>query len=299
MHPIIPVLTWFLLIAFFCLLIAFCALLRYRKAQRAALQRLRDQLAADLHDDIGANLSQLAILSEVLHHQVGAADTQLANSLSTMAHIARETMSALGDIVWETNPQQDSLTNLLRRMRRFANETLPAAGIEFSFHVPKLESELRLDVGLRRQIFLIFKESLNNLIQHSGCCHATLEVRIEGASLTLQISDDGSGFDCAQPQEGNGVRNLHRRAHMLGADFSLTSSPNGTTILLRTRLRQTTGQIVWQWLSALRRQCQYWLQLIGVSLRSYLNRGVTAWERRPTLPSQPINTAAKESSVRH
>ena len=295
----VPVLIWLLATAVFCLVIVLYTLRGYRKAQRAALQRLRDRIAADLHDDIGANLSQLAILSEVLHHQAGAADPQLAHSLSTMADIARETMSALGDIVWATNPHQDGLTNLLRRMRRFASDILPAAGVEFSFHAPRLKGELRLEAELRRQVFLIFKESLNNLVRHSGCSRAAIELQIEGAYLTLHIRDNGSGFDCAKHAEGNGLRNLHRRAKTLGANLSITSSPKGTAIRLRAHHGQTTWQRARQRLAGLRRQGQQRWQLFRSALHTYLNRGVTVMEQRPTLSSQPISAAVKKSLTRH
>ncbi len=278
---------------FSCLVVILSASLGYRQAQRATLQYLRDRIAADLHDDIGANLSQLAILSEVLHHQKGAADPQMAHSLKVMADLSRETISALGDIVWATNPHQDGLSYLLRRMRKFASEILPAAGVEFSFHVPTLKGELRLDAEFRRQVFLIFKESLNNLIRHSRCSRATIELQLEGNDLTLRISDDGRGFDPAQPAEGNGLRSLSLRANTLGADFSIISSAHGTTILLRARHHQTAGQLAQQWLTVVGQQAQLQWRSVGAALHTYLNRGVTALARPPTLPLQLISAAAK------
>ena len=291
----VPVLTWFLATTFFCLAIILSV--GYRQTQRAALQRLRDRIAADLHDDIGANLSQLALLSEVLRHQTGAADPQLAHSLKAMSDISRATMNALGDIVWATNPHQDGLNNLLRRMRHFASEILPAAGVEFSFYAPKFKSELRLDTELRRQVFLIFKESINNLVRHSGCSRASIELQLAGGYLRLRISDNGSGFASAQPAEGNGLRSMSRRANTLGADFSIISSAAGTTILLCTRQRQSAGQLAQQWLSVVSQQYRFRLQ----ALHTYLNRGVTALAQPPTLPLQPITAAAKneKSPSRH
>ena len=282
-----PVLIWFLAITFFCLVIILSA--GYRQTQRAALQRLRDRIAADLHDDIGANLLQLALLSEVLRHQTGAADPQLAHSLKAMSDISRATMNALGDIVWATNPHQDGLNNLLRRMRHFASEILPAAGVEFSFYAPKFKSELRLDTELRRQVFLIFKESINNLVRHSGCSRASIELQLAGGYLRLRISDNGSGFASAQPAEGNGLRSMSRRANTLGADFSIISSAAGTTILLCARQRHSVGQLAQQWLSVVSQQYRFRLQ----ALHTYLNRGVTALAQPPTLPLQPITAAAK------
>ena len=292
-----PVLIWFLAITFFCLVIILSA--GYRQTQRAALQRLRDRIAADLHDDIGANLSQLALLSEVLRHQTGAADPQLAHSLKAMSDISRATMNALGDIVWATNPHQDGLNNLLRRMRHFASEILPAAGVEFSFHAPKFKSELRLDTELRRQVFLIFKESINNLVRHSGCSRASIELQLAGGYLRLRISDNGSGFASAQPAEGNGLRSMSRRANTLGADFSLTSSAHGTTILLRALLNQTFWQRTRQRLAVPVQFCQPQLRSVGAALHTYLNRGVTARAVRPTIPSQPMSGAIKKVGAGH
>lgn len=284
----VPVFYWLLVSAFCCLVAIFSILHIYRQAQRGARQHLRDRIAADLHDDIGANLSQLTVLSEVLSRQTDSTDPQLAHSLSILAGISRETVSALGDIVWATNPHEDGMTNLLCRMRRFANEILPPAGIEFSFHAPLLKSELQLDAELRRQLYLIFKESLNNLVRHSGCDQTSIELRIESAYLTLRISDNGKGFDAAQPQEGNGLRSLSRRANALDAYLSLTSSLNGTTIFLRARYRQTAGQVIRHWWTAFKWQDQPQWHPFRAILHTYLNRGVTQLGQRSTLPLQPI-----------
>ena len=152
-----------------------------------------------------------------------------------MADISRETVSALGDIVWATNPHEDGMTNLLCRMRRFANEILPPAGIEFSFHAPLLKSELQLDAELRRQLYLIFKESLNNLVRHSGCDQTSIELRIESAYLTLRITDNGKGFDITKISESKGIgwNNVYSRIELIGGHVKIYSRHNeGTTVKL-------------------------------------------------------------------
>ncbi len=286
----VPVFIWGSAALFFCLTIVFSVSLGYRQASRVTLQRVRRRLTADLHDDIGANLSQLAILSEVLQRQVGTTDTALTHSLATLAETARETSSALNDIVWAMNPQQDTLGNLLRRMRRFASDMLPAAGLEFSFCAPQRRGELRLSAQLRRQVFLIFKEGLNNLARHSGGSSAVIELQIEGPYLTLRISDNGKGFDCAQVSEGNGLESLSRRAQSLGAEFQIHSSPQGTTIFLRTRL----SRCPWP-------QGQHWRQAAAGFVKktqTHLNGGVTTFRPRPTLHSQPITTGKNSPTNR-
>lgn len=290
MLPQVPALIWCSAAIFLISTIVVSVTLGYRQARRTTLRRMRRRLTADLHDDIGANLSQLAILSEVLRRQTETTDAPLAQSLQTLATRARETSSALNDIVWATNPQQDTLRNLLRRMRRFASDMLPAAGLEFSFRAPQRRGDLRLSAHLRRQVFLIFKESLNNLARHSGGNCATIELQIEGAYLTLRISDNGKGFDYAQVSEGNGLASLARRAQMLAAEFTIQSSACGTTIFLRARLSHSSWARLRQWWPITTSFCQ--------RLRTYLNWGVTAIPTQATFSSQPIS-AAKNSPTKH
>ena len=265
----------------------------YRVAQVHQLAKLRQRLAEDLHDDIGANLSQLTILSEVLRHQLSQEKAQTVQTLESLTRIARETVSAMGDIVWATNPTQDYLPNLTRRMRRFASEILPAAGIEFTFRAPASKATLWLDAELRRQVFLIFKESLNNLVRHSGCTQAAIELRVTRKQLWLQIRDNGQGFECAPAaHHGNGLPSLRHRAQSLGAHLDIASVAHGTTITLQVRLARAP------WRAFFRRYRPRWgWQHEGET--SHLNRGVTAPIERPTIASQPIKVAAKKAGVGH
>ncbi|MFN0120862.1 MAG: sensor histidine kinase, partial [Blastocatellia bacterium] len=205
---------------------------RRKRAPEPECARMR--MASDLHDDIGANLTQIIVLAEVLRRQHEPDNPQLAASLAAIARISGETAEALGDLVWATNPQHDSLTNLARRMRRFASEILPAASIEFSFSAPPPENDLRLAPELRRQLYLIFKESLNNIVRHARCTQATIELRVEDAHLSLRILDNGRGIGAAR--EGNGLPGLRRRAQSLGGELTISSVAGGTAISLRAPL---------------------------------------------------------------
>lgn len=167
-----------MMIAIILGLLLFIQFLHHRS--KSDLEALRNRLAADLHDDIGASLSQLSVLGEVLHCQLGNADPQIKATLTAVCRTSNEAMDAMSQIVWATNPQYDSLTNLISRMRRFASEILPAAGIEFSFQAPHLDLNLPLKSELRRHLFLIFKESLNNIVRHSGGSFASIEFRVKG-----------------------------------------------------------------------------------------------------------------------
>jgi signal transduction histidine kinase len=138
----------------------------------------------------------------------------------------------MSDIVWAINPQKDHLHDLAQRMRRHASEVFPASEIQFSFHAQDESKDLTLGADLRRQVFLIFKESVNNIVRHSGCDRAEVNLSVEGPRLVLEVTDNGRGFDASNGSGGNGLQSMRRRAASLGGEFHLTSR-NGTTITLR------------------------------------------------------------------
>src|SRR5258708_20165696 len=104
---------------------------------------MRTRIAADLHDDIGSNLTQIAILSEVAHSQLNQEDPQVGTSLSSIGRISRESVASMSDIVWAINPKRDSLLDLVRRMRTFANEVLATRRIEFLVRAPEDKQEIK------------------------------------------------------------------------------------------------------------------------------------------------------------
>jgi len=211
---------------------------RYRVAQLVEIERVRTRIATDLHDDIGSNLSQIAILSEVLLQDGAAKRPRTANALSLIMSASRESVDSLSDIVWAINPKRDSLRDLTQRMRRFASDTLTARNIDFTFSGPA-QDDFRPGANLRQQIFLIFKESVTNLVRHSGCTRATIEFRRDGTWLVLRVSDDGRGLGPATWNGGNGLDTMRARARSIDADFDVTSEPGtGTTVCLRIPLRR-------------------------------------------------------------
>src|SRR5262249_11150114 len=145
-----------------------------RVAQLLALERVRTRIAEDLHDDIGANLTKIAILSEVAHQQLGADTNPASGTLSSIADISRESVASMRDIVWAINPKRDRLVDLTRRMRGFASDILTSRNIQFEFHAPERARELKLGPEVRRDVFLIFKEAVNNIVRHSGCARAKI-----------------------------------------------------------------------------------------------------------------------------
>ena len=138
---------------------------RYRVRRLLEVANMRTRIATDLHDDIGANLTRIAVLSEVVRQQSAGEDVQREGQLSSIARISRESIAAMGDIVWAINPQRDTLLDLVRRMREHAEEVCLPRNIDLTFRSPGAESPSKLGIDIRRDVYLIFKEAVNNALR--------------------------------------------------------------------------------------------------------------------------------------
>jgi hypothetical protein len=201
---------------------------RYRIARYLEVERIRTRIATDLHDDIGSSLSQVSVLSEVAG-QRARASLDPSEPLALIADLSRGVLDSISDIVWAINPGRDRLSDLMLRMRRFAGDTSSAANIDMDFNAPEDGSDLRLGPDLRREIYLIFKESINNLMRHSGCTNAQVTIKNHDRSLELIISDNGKGFDPGRTREGNGLASMKQRAARLGGVLEIISDSDGGT----------------------------------------------------------------------
>ena len=209
---------------------------RYRVARLLEVAEMRTRIATDLHDDIGANLTRIAILSEVARQQRGK-DDETDSPLSSIASISRDSVASMSDIVWAINPKRDSLQDLVRRMRRHAEEIFTTRQIRLEFRAPGDDDHLKLGVDVRRDLFLIFKEAVNNVARHSRCSRVEIDFRAEGSELLLQISDNGVGFDPLIESEGQGLTSMRRRASVRGGSLEIKSrSGSGTTTTCRVPL---------------------------------------------------------------
>ncbi|MGH9762041.1 MAG: triple tyrosine motif-containing protein, partial [Blastocatellia bacterium] len=224
---------WFIALVTAFLALVIYALFRYRVRRLLEIERVRTRIAADLHDDIGANLTRIGILSEVANTRLLDEQPRISSPLGSIAEISRECVASMGDIVWAIDPARDHLIDLVQRMRRFAGEVFYNGKIQFQFHAPVGDEELTLGAEVRRDVFLVFKEALNNAARHSDCSNVEIDLTLEGARLVLKIGDDGSGFDTSQSADGHGIASMKRRAAYLGGDLRLASAKgNGTQIVL-------------------------------------------------------------------
>ena len=266
---------WFLALATTLVGLAAYALHRYRVARLIELERMRTRIATDLHDDIGAGLSQIAILSEVSRQRLGKEQNGVNESLARIANTSRDLLDSMSDIVWAINPRRDRVSDLAQRLREFAGDVFTSREIEFSFRTPASGSEIRLEADVRRQLYLIFKEAVNNAARHSRCTQAEIEFEVAQDRLLLHVRDNGCGFDPngdgATSRNGNGLVSMRERARALGGEIEINSQPNlGTAIKLNLPLRLTRRLALAQTPTCVSRDCG---RLKGVGYRCHVRPG--------------------------
>ncbi len=204
---------------------------RLRLARLVAIERMRTRIATDLHDDIGASLTQIALQSEVLRRELTDAEPGHRRRLEQIGSVSRELVDAMSDIVWAINPRRDRLRDLVQRMRRFALDTLDAGGIALRFEVPEGRQDLPLGVEERREVYLAFKECITNAARHSGCRKVDVLLRLVDGRLELSVQDDGRGFDPGSESAGTGLASLRRRVEGLrGSVVFHSESGEGTRV---------------------------------------------------------------------
>ena len=222
---------WFVTLVLLTAGLGVAAIYRYRVRQIIELERVRIRIATDLHDDIGASLSLIAMLSEVAQRQVPGGNSSVAEPLSTIASSSRELVDSMSDIVWAVNPRKDRFSELVKRMRRFASDAFTSRDIALQFEAPD-DHDFKLGADARREIFFIVKEGVNNIARHSGCTEAAVILRVQSGSLLLELRDNGKGFVPLQANEGNGLASMRERARRLGGEFEVVTNGHGTTLRL-------------------------------------------------------------------
>ena len=236
---------WFLAVSVLVVIGSTYSVYRYRVRRLIELERVRTRIATDLHDDIGASLSRMAILSEVVKRQDEVKSGTSRRMLTEIADSARGLVDAMSDIVWSIDPQRDDLRSVSARIRQFASDVLEARGIKWDLQLPRELAQVKLNAEQRRQILLIFKEALNNVVRHADCVNVTLSLALEGHALAGEVRDDGRGFQLEGTDQfsgngrgGNGLKNMRARVAQLGGKINIASSPGqGTCLTFKVPLK--------------------------------------------------------------
>jgi signal transduction histidine kinase len=216
------------------IIIALLLVNRYRVNNQvkrmAEIERMRNTIARDLHDDIGSTLSTINIISKLAMHE-----NPTGNSLhlSRISEQSSRMMESMADMVWSINPVNDSLEKVLVKMKVFTGEILEPQNIGYRFSDEGSLNGLILDAEKRKNLFLIFKEAINNAAKYSGATAVEISLKHFEETLVMTVSDNGQGFDEQHVKSGNGLKNMDARARSMSAQFKLTSAVNqGTRIEL-------------------------------------------------------------------
>ena len=224
--------TWWFITAsiiLFLSIIYFISTVRIRNL--LAIEKLKTKLAADLHDNIGSGLTEIAILSELTTREISNGSGKTPQNLKSISETSRKLVDNMSDIVWVVNPRRDSLHDLIIRLKDSYSEVLPYKGISLKItNLDKLEN-VKLPMEYRQNLFLIFKEGINNSVKHSKCTSIFLDVNIRGDVLEMILKDNGSGLNGINKELGNGLKNMEQRANAIGGKLKWRSILNtGTTI---------------------------------------------------------------------
>jgi ligand-binding sensor domain-containing protein/signal transduction histidine kinase len=219
---------WFITMSIFVFFLLLYAIHRYRISRVIALANLRNKIATDLHDDVGSSLTKISIYSGML--QTNPDPESSKTYLDKISSLSREVIGTMSDIVWSIDTRKDEWYNLTDRMQDFIWEIGSLKNIEVDFRHDHLPENQKMNLILRQNLYLIFKEAVNNAAKYAEASRIEIQLQIRDHQVELKISDNGKGFDLSEAK-GNGLINMKRRAERIGGKFSIQTD-RGTAIRL-------------------------------------------------------------------
>lgn len=216
---------------------------RYRLGKLLEIERTRSHIATDLHDDIGTSLTNIALFSDLAQRDVALGSPEAIHRLEKISQTSRALLDAMNDIVWSIKPENDALERTILRMEDYAVEMLEENGIDLHVQIPDQLKLLKLPMTVRRNLILIFKEAIGNVLKHAEATHvdvtvASMDSGKEASGLHVSIVDNGHGFDPSSHKSGNGLQNMELRARNLNGSVLVASDGRlGTRVEIRFPLK--------------------------------------------------------------
>ncbi len=221
--------AWFIGLMIALLIAAVYGIYRYRIAQVVKLLQVRQHVAADLHDDIGSTLSNINILSELSRKSLQN-PVQATGFLDRISEEVNTSSQSLDDIIWSINTHNDTWEETFSRMRRYAAEVFENSGTAYNVNLAEQGGRVKINMEKRRDLFLIYKEILNNIHKHADASEVQIDMQFLDNRLLMRISDNGTGFDQLAQTHRNGIRNLRRRVARWKGTMELESDGGGTRL---------------------------------------------------------------------
>jgi signal transduction histidine kinase len=202
------------------------------------LERERARISQDMHDDVGASLTRISILSDLAKNKEDVTG-ETRQWLGQISDTSRNVMEEMSQIIWALNPKNDTLEGLIAYLRRFTNEYLEPTAISCSFDLPETLPARALGVETRRNIYLVFREALHNMVKHADATKVWISMKMNEHGFSIIIKDDGKGFDPVKLEfPGNGLVNMRKRMMDIGGEIAIKSESGlGTEIELVVSLK--------------------------------------------------------------
>ncbi|MEJ7830125.1 MAG: two-component regulator propeller domain-containing protein, partial [Segetibacter sp.] len=221
---------WFITLSVIFSLFILYTIYRYRIHQLLQVQKVRNHIAADLHDDIGSSLTNISILSELTKQNLPQPEAAKA-FVERIIEEVNSSSQALDDIIWSVKAKDNSLEDLLARMRRYAAELFDAGQVNYELGFDEELSHLKLQMEQRRDLYLIFKEAMNNICKHAAASYVTVYIKREDHKLLIEIKDDGKGFDTKGETHRNGLKNIEARTKKWKGNVFIESAQDKGTVV--------------------------------------------------------------------
>jgi signal transduction histidine kinase len=221
---------WFIFLIIIIAAVIVYAMYQYRVKQLLMLQQVRTRIATDLHDDIGSTLTNINILAELskTHLQTPQKTNEFLTRISEEVNTSNQ---SLDDIVWTINTVNDSFDQIAARMRRYASEIFEATNIRCRIEFDESLAQKKLQMEQRRDVYLIFKEAVNNIYKHAAATEAEIILKSEKNNFSLMIKDNGKGFDMSVPTNRNGLKNIIARAKKWKGNCIVHSTAEAGTMI--------------------------------------------------------------------
>lgn len=209
-----------------------------RLKQQRALEQERLRIAHDIHDDLGARVTQISLLSAMSQENPAFPEKARAD-FDKVSKMSRELVSALYETVWAVNPENDNLEALGNFVCQMVKQLCEQTQLRCRFHVQDLPHTVQVSSQTRHNITMAVKEAVHNIIKHAKASEVTIRISFSDGMLDVSVHDDGSGFRSADNISGNGLSNMKQRLHNIGGNCFVESQPGqGTMVRLRLRIRQ-------------------------------------------------------------
>jgi signal transduction histidine kinase len=203
-----------------------------RLEAQEAMQKERQRIARDIHDDLGTGLTEILLASKQLGQDAGLSDTSKQRA-SAVANRARSLTRSMEEVVWAINPHNDNLDSLATYLNHAAQQALTLANVRCRWDIPEELPDLALSAEARHNLFLACKEAINNVIKHAAASEVWIRLQVRDKDFILSIEDDGHGFDPTQSRiHGNGLCNIRQRVVDCGGQCEISSGSKGTQIRL-------------------------------------------------------------------